>query len=279
MSELFFVNDPNYWACPVKPRGYLAWTEMYEGTGGAAGLWEVIQFNPRTREIVQRIWNPQIVTDQGANYMLQRAFNSSSASLPALFNNLLITNNSGSTTLTTALTSSSNYTSLSVAALPAAIPSGTTLQIGFGTGTTQNVTTSGSTAQGATSITVSSFTANASYSIGAKVVPVPQVTDNPSSGTLTSNASSPLTAYSGNLSTGAFTYTPTTGTGNRTALGQFEFDNATNGGSTSNGIYTDIWAVNVSSGATTNNYLDHAINNQMTVDNSNSILAKLTIKI
>lgn len=287
MRELLIVNyEPFHRERSQRPRNFEQFQDMVcadkKYTGKIKGIWELIQFNPKTREIIQRIWNMNAVTDQGANSMLQRAVNSSGATLPNLFNNLLITNNSGSTTLTAQIPSgTTGITSLAVNALPAAIPDGTKLILGFG-GANQVVTVSNggsAVAQGTTNIPVASFTASNTYAIGTNVVPQPQVTDNPNNAGLTANASSPLSQYSGNLSTGAFTYTPTSGTGNRTCLIQFEFDNATNGGSTTNGAYTDSWVVNVSSGATTNNYLAHEINNKMQVNDSNSILAKVTIKI
>jgi hypothetical protein len=273
-----------------RPRTFEQFVELVKASrqyrGQTKGIWELVQFDPKRYNpesgagIITRVWNMNALTDNGANQLLQRGCNSSAATLPALFNNLLITNNSGSTTLTSALVSGTVYTSLAVAATPAAIPSGTSLQIGFGTGQTQTVVSSGSTAQAATSITVNSFTANANYaSSGISVVPVAQTADNPSSGTLTNNASVPLTSYSGNLATGAFTFTQGAGAGNRTDLVQFTFNNATNGGSTANGAYTDSWIVNVSSGATTNNYLVHEINVLLSVNNSNSILAKATVGI
>ncbi len=286
MAEILIVNHPAYYRQrSQRPRRFEQFVDLVKASrehrGKTKGIWELVQFDPKTQEIRQRLWNMNAITDNGAFQLLERGCNSSSASLPNLFNNLLITNNSGSTTLTSALTANATgITSLAVAAVPAAIPSGTTLQLGFGGSNTQNVTTNGATSQGATSITVNSFTVNSTgFSIGANVVPVAQTSDNPSSGTLTSNASSPLTSYSGNLATGAFTFTQGSGAGNRTDLVQFTFANATNGGSTSNGSYTDCWIVNVASGATTNNYLAHEINTAMQCNNSNSILAKVTVAI
>lgn len=277
MEEL--INIPDYWTCPVKPRGFLELCDMVETQGRITGIWELVQWDPKTGEIRKRVVNKNVVTDNGAINILQRAINSSSATLPNLFNNLLITNNSGSTTLTSALTANAtNVTSLAVAATPAAIPSGTVLTLGYGqTSNTQTVTTNGSTAQGATSITVNSFTVNsAGFAVGAAVVPNPAVTDNPNNAGLTSNASSPLSAYSGNLATGAFTFNATTGAGNRNVVVTFSFTNA---GGVSVGNYTDCWITNVSSGATTNNYVAHEINAPMRVDASNSINATCTIKI
>ena len=67
------------------------------------------------------------------------------------------------TMLTTGLTSGNTYTTLAVQALPVAITAGRDVILGFGTGATQRVTVPSGAAAGATSITVSSFTANATY--------------------------------------------------------------------------------------------------------------------
>jgi hypothetical protein len=66
------------------------------------------------------------------------------------------------TTLSSGLTSGNSYTSLSVAALPAGAPSGTVFTLTSG-GHTQQVTLSAPASLGATSLTVTSFTANFSY--------------------------------------------------------------------------------------------------------------------
>lgn len=285
-DEHLTVNHPAYHRTrSQRPRTFEQFVAMVkkskEDRGKPKGIWELVQYNPRTGQIVQRLWNMNVITDQGANSMLQRTMNSAAASPPAIFNNILLTNNAGSSTLTSALAANATaVTSLAVAALPAAIPSGTTLQLGFGTGNTQNVTTSALAVQGATSISVTSFTVNATgFGIGSNVVPVPQVTDNPTNAGLTSNATTPLSSYSGNLAVGAFTYTPTSGAGNRTGVATFTFANATNGGSTANGIYTDAWVVNVNTGAGAGNYLAHEINTQMNCNNTNNIQATVTVKI
>lgn len=278
MSRLLIVNDPLYHKTPVKPQNFLEWADMFDTQGKITGLWSLKQVDVITNRVIKEIWNKNTITDQGAINILERAINSSAATLPNLFNNLLITNNSGSSTLTTALTSGqTGVTSLAVAALPAAIPSGTSLQIGFGSGQTQTVITSASAAQGATSITVTSFTSNAAYAIGTAVVPLPSVTDNPTNTTLTANASSPLASYSGNLATGAFTFNATTGAGNRNVVVTFTFTTA---GGTSVGNYTDCWIVNAATGATTNDYVAHEINTPMRCDATpNSVVATVTIRI
>lgn len=278
-KEIHLVDYEPYHRNPVKPLGFKEFCDMYDSKErGAAGLWELVQWDSKTGLPRKRIWSNKVVTDQGALNILTCAINNAVPS--AVFNNIYINNNDGSTTLTTALTNGqTGVTSLAVAATPAAIPSGTTLQIGYGTGQTQNVTTSGTTAQGATSITVTSFTSNAAYAISTAVVPVPQVTDNPSNANLKANQSSVVEQYSGNISVGGFTGSATTGAGNRSMQVVFVFKNATNGGSTSNGNYTSSWLVNVSSAAGVNNYADHLINTPMRCDNANNITATTTIKL
>jgi len=71
-------------------------------------------------------------------------------------------------TLTAALVSGTAYTSLSVTALPFAVAVNDNLVIGMGA-TIQTVVVSTAAASGATSIAVTSFTANAAYAVGSPV--------------------------------------------------------------------------------------------------------------
>jgi hypothetical protein len=75
---------------------------------------------------------------------------------------------SGGNTLSGALTSGLLYTSIPVHALTTAVASGDPVVIGTGA-TTQTVTASAAAAVGATSIPVTSFTANANYAVNASV--------------------------------------------------------------------------------------------------------------
>lgn len=79
----------------------------------------------------------------------------------------------GSTTLTTARNSGTGYTTLPVAATSFSASVGDVLQLNNGT-TTQNVTVGTGFSVGATTITVTSFTANATYAIGATVTKITQ---------------------------------------------------------------------------------------------------------
>jgi hypothetical protein len=292
MSELHLVNFPDYWKTSIKPRNFLDFCDMIPSDGRIRGIWEWKQWNPKTGEVTKREWNHNVVTDHGAVNILASAI--ANATPASVFNNILITNNSGSTTLTSA-SGTSATTSLSVAAIPAAIPldypapissTVTQLTIGYGGSTTQTISMNAAAAQGATSLTVVSFTPSINYPIGTAVVPLPNVGENPSNANLTANASSALSQYSGNLAGGAFTYNATTGAGNRNVVVTFTFANSTNGGSTPNGSYTDAWLVNVSSGASNGtsgnfvgNYVCHEINTPMTCNNSNNITVTITIKI
>lgn len=294
MQETHLVNSRDYWKTSVKPRGFQEFCDMIPSDGRIKGIWEWKQWNPKTGEVSKREWLTNVVTDHGAVNILASAI--ANAVPSAVFNNILITNNSGSTTLTTALTNGqTGVTSLAVAALPAAVPAdypspinstATQLTVGYGTAQTQTVTVGSAASQGGTSITVSSYTSNAAYAIGTNVVPLPNVGENPSNANLTANATSPLSQYSGALSSGAFTYNATTGAGNRNCVVTFTFANSTNGGSTPNGSFTDAWLVNVSSGATNTtsgnfvgNYIAHEINTPMLCNNSNNITVTITIKI
>lgn len=260
---------------------------MVETQGKITGIWMLEQWDPKTGEVRKRDINKNVVTDDGAIEIFKCAINN--AVPAAVFNNLYINNNSGSTTLTTALTNGqTSVVSLAVAAIPAAIPLDypspanavvTQLTVGYGTGTTQTVSMNGAASQAATSLTTVSYTSNAAYAIGQAVVPLPNVAENPSNANLKANQTTVVEQYSGNLAGGAFTFTATTGAGNRSVQISFTFKTSANGGSTAIGNYTDCWLVNVSSAAAANNYVAHEINTPMRCDNSNNVTATITIKI
>ncbi|MGH2505944.1 MAG: hypothetical protein ACRDHZ_00765, partial [Ktedonobacteraceae bacterium] len=267
MTELLTVNyAPWHHVRSQQPRNFAQFQDMicadkaYEGK--TKGIWEIVR-SDRDGNVLERLFNMNAVTDAGAIALLERGCNSASATLPGLFNQIAMTNGSGSTTLTTALTNGQTaITSLAVASLPAAIPAltggvATQLTIGFGSGQTQIVTLSAGAAAGATSISVNSFTANAAYAIGVAVVPLPAVGENPTS------LPGSLTSYSGALAVGAFTFTPTTGAGNRTDQATFQFTVA---GGTSVGNYTDFWICNTNPVSGVGQTLAHEINVPMRCD-------------
>jgi len=219
---------------------------MVETHGAPTGIWEWKQWDPKTGEIRKREITKNVITDKGAINILASAI--AAASNSSQWNNLYINNNSGSTTLTTALTNGqTSVISLAVAAIPAAISldypapissTVTQLTVGYGTAQTQVVSMNASASQAATALTTVSYTSNAAYAIGTNVVPLPNVGENPTNGNLKVNATTPVESYSGNLSAGAFVYTATTGAGNRSLVISFTFANATNGGSATNGKHS-----------------------------------------
>ena len=295
MPETHLVALPEYWKSSVKPRGFTEFCDMVETNGKITGIWEWKQWNPKTGEVVKREWCKNVVTDHGAVNILASAI--ASASNSSQWNNIYINNNSGSTTLTVATGTGAIATgaNLSVAALPAAVPldypapiSSTVTQVtlGYGGGTTQTLNINASNSQGATTLNIVGFTPSINYPIGTAIVPLPNVGENPTNTNLKANQSSVVEMYSGNLSSGAFTYSATTGAGNRSVQVSFTFANSTNGGSTPNGAYTDAWLTNVNTGATNTttgnfvgNYINHVINTPMTVNNSNNITVTITIKL
>jgi len=208
-------------------------------------------------------WCKNVITDIGATAMLKNTWYASGSQI-AIFNQIAITTDEASTTLTTN-TGTSAITTLSVAALPKAYGTGLTMTIGYGTGTTQTVTLNGNASAGATSITVNSFTPSIDYPAGTFLVPIPLVTDNPSSLGGTS-------AYSGAITSGHFAYSGT-GAGSRQVIIDNTFNTSTTAGSY-RGTYTTN-ANPVASGSTGS----HLIHNAKTIDSTTSLLITETLKV
>ena len=212
-----------------------------------------------------QLWAKNVLTDNGATSMIKNLYNNAGAAV-AVMNQIAIDTNAGSTSLTTALTNGqAGVTSLPVASIPGPIASGVTVQLGYGTAQTQNVTLSAAASIGATSLTVTSFTANAAYAVGSAVVPVPSTSDNPSSLAGTS-------AYSGALAGGAFAFSGT-GVGNRQVVVTYTFSTATTAGS-----YNEYWMCNanpVVANATSN----HLIIVAQPINSTNSLAITFTEKM
>lgn len=247
MASDLLVAVPEYWVNPVKPRNFQDFCDMYDARDhGSLGLWEIRRFN-RNGDTLSRLWLKNVITDNGATAMLKNTFNNAGSAV-SIFNQIAIDTGAGSTTLTSALAANTaGVTSISVAALPAAIASGTTITLGYGGSAPQNVTTSATAALGATTISVTSFTVNSTgFLVGANVVPVPTTSDNPSSlgGTV---------AYSGALPSGDFTFSGT-GLGNRQVVIVYTFA----AGSTT-GNFTEAWMVNTNPVGATGETAVHAI--------------------
>ena len=114
-------------------------------------------------------------------------------------------------TLGTALTNGATVSSLSVAALPVAVPQGAVLVLNVGT-TSQFVTTNASAALNATSISVVPFTANAAYSTSTTVTLSPFVSATVTIGNVgTINGSTLTLSSTGCTSSKVTSYTFNTG--------------------------------------------------------------------
>lgn len=266
MAEILEVSLEEYWKSAVKPRGFAEFCDMFDAHQGPLGLWEMKVSDRFTGEVQKRIWAKNVITDNGATAMLKNNWNNAGSAV-AIFNQIAVAANAGSTTLTSALAANTaGVTSISVAALPAAIPSGTTITLGYGGTAPQNVVTSALASAGATSISVTSFTVNSTgFAVGANVVPVPTTSDNPSSA---SGAQ-----YSGALASGAFTFSGT-GAGNRQVVISFTF----NGGSFTAGNYTEAWTTNANpivSGSTAS----HLITTPMPLNSTTNLTVTITEKV
>lgn len=265
MSSILEVTLPEYYQSSLKPRGFSEFCDMFEATKGPIGLWELKSTDKYSGKVLKRIWTKNVITDTGGTAMLKNTWNNAGSAI-GIMNQIAVAIQAGSTTLTTALTNGqTGVVSLAVAALPASIASGTTLTLGYGTGTTQTVTVGSTASSGATSITVTSFTANAAYAIGSNVVPNPNVSDNPSS---VSGAQ-----YSGALAGGAFTFSGT-GAGNRQVVVTYTF---AAGGFTA-GNYTEAYTCNANpivAGATAS----HLITTPMPLNASTSLTITITEKV
>jgi hypothetical protein len=269
MSNLT-VALPEYHRVGVKPRGFQAFADMFDPRDfgpGPLGLWEIARIETQTRRVVSRLWVKNVVTDNGALALLKNTWNSSGAAVP-VFNQIAITTNAASTTLTSALASGTAYTALSVVALPGPLASGTALTIGYGTGQTQTVITNVAATVGATSISVNSFTANAVYTIGTNVVPNPATSDNPS--TLGDTV-----AYSGPLLANAFSYSGS-GAGNRQAQMQYVFP-ASPG--TAAGSYNEAWTINTSPVTAVGQTASHIIGIGTTIDATHNLTVTIIEKL
>lgn len=197
-ERILTVSDPNYWKNPVRPLDFESWKAMYDLSAyRQIGFWQLLIRN-KYGEIVAEDWIKNTLMIIGAKNALTNLFCATSTING--FKYIAISNGIGVTALTSALTSGQSYSSLSVDALTAAIPSGTTITIGKGTGQEQNAVLSSQANSGATAISINSITANANYAIGTNVSPTVDKTANPSS------LPGSLSTYSSALANGDFTY-------------------------------------------------------------------------
>lgn len=235
LPEYKYVAFPEYWELPAsrRPQTLREVCDILLPLQGIRGIWEMITSDARTGEILERSIFKNSITDNGAQYAIGNLFAASGGANNPM-NVMCISTDAGSTTLTSALTNGVGVTSLSVAALPAAIPASTVLKIDYSTGSEETCTSqAGSTAQGATSIPLTgTFTPAFSHAIGKTVVPVAAVTDNPSS--------SPTGAQYLSLVSGDYSSITGSGVGNRTRTITKKFP----GASTTAATYTQARLAN-----------------------------------
>jgi hypothetical protein len=244
MQEL--INIPAYWRnTQVRPRGFTELCDMVETHGKITGIWMWEQWDPKTGEVRKRDVNRNVVTDNGAIQIFQAAI--ANAVPAAVFNNIYINNNSASTTLSGTGFSNAQViatgANMPVNAAPAALPLNypapanavvQQITVGYGSGTTQIWSVNLATIYGATSFNIVGQTTNAAYAGGTAVVPLPNVAENPTNTNLKINQTNAVVEMYSSTGGGVctYTYTATTGAGNRSVLMTFVFKTAANGGST-----------------------------------------------
>lgn len=212
-----------------------------------------------------RLIAENIVTDNGGTALLKNTWNSAGSAV-AIMNHILISfANQGCTTQTGATINNASgaQTSIACAALPAAIPANATVSWSYGTTNAETWTvTAAGAAAAATSIPVNSQTTAGghTHTAGDNIVPIPTVTDNPSS---INNV-----ADSGALSAGAFTFSGT-GAGNRQVQIVFTFGTGTTAGN-----YTEAYTANSGTPAA-GIYASHLIFPSQTINSTTSL--QLTI--
>lgn len=191
----------------------------------------------RTRS---EIWARNCITDTGATAMLKNTWNNAGSAV-AIFDHLVIAyGNQGYALLTTAITNGATGVvslacagGIQVAAVRAETYSATAgggVIVSYGTANAEGYSPTGTNAQGATAIAVTSQTAAAAHAINDYITENPKVADNPSS---VSNSTD-----SGALSSGAFSFSGA-GAGNRQVAIAFTFPT-----SSPAGAYTDAYTSN-----------------------------------
>lgn len=235
----------------------------------AGGFWQVIQRDKYTGRVVKEQWLDNAWTDNGVAVMLRAALG---ASLPPAFTPasiLVISATLGATTLTANIPSGGTVSNITVAApTGGTIPSGTNLIIN--PGANQLAVTLTQAINGAGTFTVTSvpgptsqITSGSSVRYAYSAVP----TADPTS--LAAPAS-----YTSFMPAGQFTYTGTTGYGNRqmavTNNSSYLFS-TTGSPAAVAGSYTEAWMAN-SSPISTNNQtvLRVALDTILTIDSTHN---------
>jgi hypothetical protein len=275
MAELY-CGIKEYRALPnhKRPRSFDELMDLIKRPGG---FWRVQQINALTGALEVEQWLQNNWTDNGVSVMMKAAIGASTPSFtPASI--MVISATLGATTLTSSIASGGTVTSITVAApTGATIPSGTKLVIDPA-GQAFKVTLTAAIS-GAGSVAVSSVTGPAStIASGASVrydyTAVP--TADPSS------IASPV-SYTSSMPAGQFTYTGTTGYGNRTYAitnnSAYLFSTTGSPAATA-GSYTEAWMSNTNPiSAATQTVLRVAFDNILVINSTTNGRIDITEKL
>lgn len=271
------VSIPEYHNGGLIPQNF---DDFIAGIQRPGGFWRVATLDKTTGDVLAEQWLENSYTDNGCNAMFHAIANSASYSNSTPGNIIAIDQSCQGTTLSAGISSGGTVTSISVNGATATIPSGTKLVINPGTGnsltvtTTQSITTSGGTC------TVNSVTGPASaISSGAyvRLDYTAVVTADPGS------LSAPV-SYTSALPSGQFTYTMTTGYGNRTLSltnnSAYLFSTTGSPAATANSFYTSAWLCSANPVATTSQTYIHVCFDNFLVINSTTVgLVTITEKL
>lgn len=282
MSHKLLSSIPEYLALPEseRPKTY---EELLDIIHRPAGIWQFVQRNAHTGEIVQEFWQENTLTDNGCLSMFKNTLNYTAGGI-GVANILAIDASLGIATVG-AISSGGTVTSITITALTGpTIPSGTTLLINPGgttnkllVSTTQSITGAGtctvaSTPGPGSSIAAGSFAryANDIDVVGTALSSMP-TTD-------VSSLTAPV-SYTAALPSSQFTITGT-GKGNRkvtvVTATNYTFQTTANSNTSTAtvGTYTSFWLVNTSPVTATTQTFVHGV-----LDAPLSISSSLTIDV
>lgn len=268
MTRKLLVSIPEYYeksSTVLPPQNF---EDMVERLNRPGGYWRVCTVDKKTDEILIEQWIQNAYTDNGVGVMFKALAGASTPSTaPGSY--IAIDQSLGSTSLTASIASGGTVTSISVAAPTGpSIPSGSKLVINPGTANTLTVVTTQAITTAAT-ITVNSVTGPASTIASGSTI---RYDYNSIATTDVSSLSAPV-SYTASLPSGQFSYTLTTGYGNRTLQitnnGAYLFSTTGSPVATA-ASYTAAWLTNASPVASTANTFVHAPFDAPLVINSTS---------
>lgn len=275
MERELTVSIPEYHRGGLMPQNF---DDFIAGLDRPGGFWQVRSIDKLTGRVLREQWLQNNYTDNGVSVMFKALAGASTPSTtPASI--IAIDASLGYTTLTSSIASGGTVTSITVAAPTGpTIPSGTTLLINPGTSNTLTVTLSAAiTGAGTVAVTstpgpTSTIASGASVRYAYTAVP----TADPGS------LSAPV-SYTSAMPAGQFTYTLTTGYGNRTLAvtnnSAYLFSTTGTPAATA-GTYTCAWLVNTNPVATTaQTFLRCAFDNALVINSTTNGQINITEKL